>query len=122
MVADFARMRLFQAVRRFSQATPTWAVAIRYDTLPDERFDLTKVSARVYGNRDEALVIQAAAGLDSPELELTERALVLPTSDQLAAMKRDAGYDLARSAEVRDVPTYVAAAATVYEAVPAVVS
>ncbi len=94
MPADFASMRLFQAVRRFSQVTRDWEQAVRYMTLPDERFDLTKVSARVYGTRDEALVIQAAAGLDSPELELTERRLVLPTSEQLAAMKRDAGYNL----------------------------
>ena len=94
MPAAFAHMRLFQAVRRFSQATRDWERALRYMTLPDERFDLTKVSARVYGTRDEALVIQAAAGLDSPELELTERRLVLPTAEQLAAMKRDAGYEL----------------------------
>jgi len=94
MAGEYARMRLFQAVRRFSQATRDWEQAVRYMTLPDERFDLTKVSARVYGTRDEALVIQAAAGLDSPELELTERRLVLPTAEQLATMKRDAGYDL----------------------------
>lgn len=94
MTAGYAWMRLFQAVRRFSQATRDWEQAVRYMTLPDERFDLTKVSARVYGTRDEALIIQAAAGLDSPELELTERRLVLPTSEQLAAMKRNAGYDL----------------------------
>lgn len=94
MAAAFARMRLFTAVRKFSQTTRDWDLAVRYMTLPDERFDLTKVSARVYGTRDEALVVQAAAGLDSPELELTERRLVLPTSEQLAAMKRDAGYEL----------------------------
>jgi len=120
MVADFARMRLFRAVRRFSQVTQDWETAVRYMTLPDERFDLTKVSARVYGTRDESLVIQAAAGLDSPELELTERRLVLPTADQLAAMKKAAGYDLAPSPRATDAPAYVRPVPVEREAPPGV--
>ena len=87
-----ARNRLYQLVRDFAVQTPAWGAAIRYFTTPDERFDLTLVSQRVYGNRNETLVIQAAAGLDSPELELSERAMVLPTASQLAAMKVRAGY------------------------------
>ena len=80
-------------VRDFAELTPAWGTAIRYFTRPDERFDLTRVSVRVYGRASEALVVQAAAGLDSPELELSERALVLPTAQQLRAMKIRAGYD-----------------------------
>ena len=87
-----ARNRLFQLVRDFAVQTPSWGTALRYQTRPDEAFDLTLVSSRVYGVRTEALVIQAAAGLDSPELELSERPLVLPTADQLSAMKIKAGY------------------------------
>lgn len=87
-----SRNRLYQLVRDFAVQTPAWGAAVRYFTLPDERLDLTLVSQRVYGNRNEALVIQAAAGLDSPELELTERALVLPMPTRLAAMKLQAGY------------------------------
>lgn len=87
-----ARNRLYQLVRDFAVQTPPWGTAIRYFTMPDERFDLTLVSQRVYGSRGEPLVVQAAAGLDSPELELTERAMVLPTASQLAAMKIRAGY------------------------------
>ena len=92
MASGQSRNRLYQLVRDFAVQTPAWGAAIRYFTTPDERFDLTLVSQRVYGNRDEALVIQAAAGLDSPELELSERAMVLPTRSQLAAMKVRAGY------------------------------
>ena len=80
-------------VRDFSEQTPAWGEAVRYFTRPDERFDLTRVSVRVYGRTNEALVVQAAAGLDSPELELSERALVLPTPQQLRNMKIRAGYD-----------------------------
>jgi len=92
VATDQARNRLFVLVRDFAIQTPAWADAIRYFTTPDERFDLTLVSQRVYGTRLEAMVVQAAAGLDSPELELTERALVLPTPSQLQLLKERAGY------------------------------
>lgn len=91
-IADQARNRLYQLVRAFAVQTPAWKEAVRYNTLPDERFDITLVSQRVYGRRTEALVVQAAAGLDSPELELSERLLVLPTEAQLREMKAQAGY------------------------------
>lgn len=88
-----SRNTLFMLVRKFAQQTPAWGAAIRYDTLPDERSDLTLVSKRVYGTRSESLVIQAAAGLDTPESPMSERTLVLPTPDQLRTMKIRAGYD-----------------------------
>lgn len=91
-IADQARNRLYQFVRAFAVQTPDWQEAVRYHTSPDERFDLTLVSQRVYGRRTESLVVQAAAGLDSPELELSERLLVLPSEAQLRVMKDQAGY------------------------------
>jgi hypothetical protein len=91
-VSEQAPNRLFVLVRDFALQTPAWAEAVRYDTQPDERFDLTLVSQRVYGRRTEFLVVQAAAGLDSPELELSERRLVLPTESQLRVLKQQAGY------------------------------
>lgn len=90
---EHSRNALFSLVRRFAQQTPSWGLALRYHTLPDERTDLTLVSRRVYGRPTESLVIQAAAGLDSPEIPMSERALVLPTPDQLRSMKIRAGYD-----------------------------
>ena len=92
MPADQARNRLYGLVRDFATQTPDYAAALRYFTKPDEWYDLTQVSSRVYGRRTEALVIQAAAGLDSPEQALTERLLVLPTETQLRALKLKAGY------------------------------
>jgi hypothetical protein len=90
---EFKSARLFALVRRFSESAPVWQEAIRYDTRRDEAFDLFRASVRVYGRPDEHLVIQAAAGLDSPELEMTERRLVLPTAAQLRELKRQAGFD-----------------------------
>lgn len=91
-VADQAYNLLFAMVRDFSVQTPDWGRAVRYQTKPDERLDLTLVSQRVYGSRSHALVIQAAAGLDSPENEMDERLLVLPAADQLLEMRRRAGF------------------------------
>lgn len=92
MATDNARNRLFASVREFALKTPAWGEALRTFSTPGERFDLTAISKRVYGVRTETLVVQAAAGLDSPELELTERLLVLPTQAQLRTMKLAAGY------------------------------
>lgn len=85
--AEFVRR-----VRRFAQTQPEWAEAVRYDTKPDERFNLTLVSRRVYGISDEVLTIMAAAGLGSIEQELREQRLVLPTSQQLLALKSLSGF------------------------------
>lgn len=83
---------LFRAVARFARTTKPWEPAIWYETKPDERFDLTLASQRVYGRRDEYLVIMAAAGLSHVDDEMTERKLCLPNEAQLRAMKQQAGY------------------------------
>lgn len=83
---------LYRAVREFVARTPVWGEAIRYQTKPDERGDLTLISQRVYGRRNEFLVIAAAAGLESVEELLSERRLTLPTEAQLRDMKRRTGY------------------------------
>lgn len=89
---ELAPSRLFRAVRDFAQTTQEWETAIRYFTKPDEEYDLTLVSYRIYGTRTYTLVIQAAAGLDSPEYRLSARRLVLPTLEQLRKMRVKAGY------------------------------
>jgi len=91
-----AAAMLMRLVGDFAQRQPTWAECIVYHTLPDERWDLTLVSQRVYGTRDEFLAVLAAAGLDSVEQELTERELVLPTARQLAGLKARAGFAIER--------------------------
>lgn len=83
---------LIRLVGDFAQRQPDWAECIVYHTLPDERWDMTLVSQRVYGSRDEFLAVMAAAGLDGPAQELTERRLVLPTAQQLADMKARARF------------------------------
>ncbi len=84
---------MYRLVRDFASSTKPWQSAIRYQTKPDERFDLTLVSQRVYGRRDEFLTVMAAAGLDSVEQELREQMLVLPSDAVLQAFKARAGYN-----------------------------
>lgn len=90
-------MRLYQLVRDFATRAKPWDTAVRYHTKPDERHDLTLVSQRVYGRRDEFLTVMAAAGLDSVEQPMGEQLLTLPTEAQLLAFKDRAGFvNLAR--------------------------
>lgn len=81
-----------RAVRRFATQTPDWSSAIRYQTLPDERGDLTLAAYRAYGDRSLFVVIFAAAGLDTLEQELPEQVLVLPNFTQLQLIKRQTNY------------------------------
>ena len=93
--------RFYRAVRQFSASRKPWHDAVRYDTLPDEEWDLTLVSQRVYGNRNEALAVMAAAGLDRMDQPLTQRTIVLPTLIQLEALKRQEGFTSTIPASVR---------------------
>ncbi|HWX02382.1 hypothetical protein [Collimonas sp.] len=82
----------YRQVRDFVEKTPVWGMAIRYQTKPDERFDMTLISRRVYGRPDEFLAVMAAAGLDCVEQELSEQLLVLPTEAQLLAIKTSSRF------------------------------
>jgi hypothetical protein len=87
--------RVYEDAATFHEVRGLWRIMQDHAglfTTPDERTDLTRVSQRVYGRRGETLTVQAAAGLDSPELEMSERLLVLPTAAQLREMKLRAGY------------------------------
>lgn len=85
--------RLFQLVSDFSRQVKPWQTAIRYYTKPDEIRDITKISQRVYGRRNEYLVIMAAAGLSTIDQPLPEQLLILPTEAQLRNLKLRAGFE-----------------------------
>lgn len=94
--------RFYRAVRQFATTSPVWdSTRIVYFTKPDERWDLTLVSQRVYGNRNESLAVMAAAGLDRYDQEMTERELILPGPQRLEAIKRATGYNPIKPTPVR---------------------
>lgn len=84
---------LYKEVRKFALTEPVWSGDRQtYFTKPDEYYDLTLVSRRVYGNPDEYIAIAAAAGIDRMTTQkMTERELVLPTKAKLAAIKTALG-------------------------------
>lgn len=84
----------FREVRRFAESAKAWDPGvIWYESKPDERYDLSLVSARVYGRRDEYLAVLAASGLDSFDQPLTERTLALPNEFHLTRIKRAARFE-----------------------------
>jgi hypothetical protein len=82
----------YQLVREYALTTPAWAVTQSYQTKPDERWDMTLASRRVYGIPDEFLTIMAAAGLDSVEQEMPEQLLILPDAATLQSFKTQAKF------------------------------
>ena len=88
-----AAKSFYKEVRKFAERTKPWAAHISYETKPDEEFDLTLVSQRVYGRRDEFLCIMAAAGIDMVDQPLPQKRLMLPTEGQLYAIKRRTGFE-----------------------------
>lgn len=84
----------YDEIRRFAERAQPWQQGIVwYETKPDERFDLSLVSARVYGRRDEFLAVLAAAGLDGFDQPLTERMIALPNEFRLTQIKRATNFE-----------------------------
>lgn len=89
-----AAKSFYREVRNFAEKTKPWdTTAIFYETKPDEMYDLTLVSQRVYGRRDEFLAVMAAAGLDTVDQPLPQKRIVLPNEGQLIDIKRRVGFE-----------------------------
>jgi hypothetical protein len=88
-----AAKNFYREVREFAERTKGWQTAIFYEVKPDERWDLTLVSRRVYGNPHEFLAVMAAAGIDTVDQPLAQKQLVLPTAAQLYEIKRRSGFE-----------------------------
>ncbi len=102
-----AAKAFYQAVRKFAESTKPWdTTAIFYETKPDEYLDLTLVSQRVYGRRDEFLAVMAAAGLDTVDQPLPQKRITLPSEGQLYAIKRRAGFESIAGYRENFAPTW----------------
>lgn len=89
-----AAKSFYREVRKFAITAKPWATdAVYYDVKPDEAFDPTLISSRVYGRRDEFLAVMAAAGIDQVDEELKQRRIILPSNGRLMAIKRDTGFE-----------------------------
>jgi hypothetical protein len=88
-----AAKNLYREVRQFAERTKPWQPALFHEVTPDEIWDATLVSRRVYGRRDEFLTVMAAAGIDTVDQPLPQKKLVLPNESQLFAIKRKCGFE-----------------------------
>lgn len=89
-----AARAFYREIRKFAESAKPWDTkAVFYETKPDEMYDLTLVSRRVYGRRDEALAVMAAAGLNTVYEPLPQKRIVLPKDGFLMAIKRRAGFE-----------------------------
>ncbi|VVE27089.1 hypothetical protein PCO31111_03458 [Pandoraea communis] len=102
-----AAKSFYREVRKYAESIKPWdTTAIFYETKPDEAFDLTLVSQRVYGRRDEYLTVMAAAGLDSIDQPLPQKRIVLPNEGQLIAIKRRTGFESIADLREAGAPTW----------------
>lgn len=97
----------YRLARDFALQTQPWETAIYHDVKPDEEWDLTLVSRRVYDTPDEFLVIMAAAGLDGVDQPLKQIRLTLPNATQLKALKRIARFESRGDARKNGKPTWL---------------
>lgn len=102
-----AAKSFYRDVRKFAQAVKSWEAQISYETKPDEVMDITLVSQRVYGRRDEVLAVMAAAGLDTIDQPLTQRRLALPTEGKLYELKRRNGFESIAGYREDGAPTWL---------------
>lgn len=97
-----------RAAWAFYRETRQWAsrvkpnqVVLWHETLPDEQWDITLVSQRVYGRRDEHLTVMAVAGMDTVDQALpVGLRLAFPPEQTLYALKRRTGFE--SRAELRE--------------------
>ena len=79
-----SRNQVYVKIRQIAQNAQLWQGVIRHVVTPDEEYDLLRVSLRVYGDKRFWFAVQAAAGLDSPELPLeVGGTVVLPALEEL---------------------------------------
>lgn len=102
-----AAARFYSAVRSWSESASVITTGvIRYETKPDEQYDLSKVSNRVYGRRCEILTIMAAAGINSIDQKLRQQTLILPSEGRLMQIKRNTGFESNPDYRSNGAPTW----------------
>lgn len=102
-----AAKSFYREVRTFAEQAKAWdSNVIFYETLPDEALDLSLVSSRVYGRRDEYLAVMAAAGLDTFDQPLPQRRICLPNEGALIAIKRRTGFESVDEYRQNGAPTW----------------
>lgn len=80
---------------------------ITYDVKPDERYDPTLISRRVYNNSEEFLLIMAIAGISSFDEGIEQQQLVLPTMEVIRKIKIESGFESQDALRIKGKPKWV---------------
>lgn len=88
-----AAKNFYREVRKFALTRKAGDTALYYDTTPDEKWDITLISRRAYGNPYETLAVMAACGIDTVDDEVPQTRLTLPTVAQLHFFKRKCNFE-----------------------------
>lgn len=102
-----------QAAKVFWKAVQTWAAGVRqwdeaiyYDIKPDEQWDVTLVSQRVYGRRCEYLAVMASAGISYVDSPINQKQIILPSEVQLRKLKFASGFESRHEYRSKGQPTW----------------
>lgn len=88
--------RFYREVRKFATTEPSYSENCQViRTLPTDRYNLSAVARRAFGDATETRVILAAAGLPNVDAPLIEQDLVLPTIAYLRYLKDKCGISTA---------------------------
>lgn len=96
----------WREVQAWVAGVKPWDSAIYYDIKPDERWDVTLVSQRVYGRRCEFLLIMAAAGVSCVDEPIEQQQIVLPSESQLRELKFKSGFESRNEHRENGGPTW----------------
>ena len=89
-----AARAFYEAVANFANNAKPWSTnAIFHEIKPDEVWDLTLISQRVYGRRCEYLAVMAATGISQVEELLTQKQIILPDEGTLMQLKRQCNFE-----------------------------
>lgn len=102
-----AALRFVRMVRKFcASAKPHTQGIVYVDTTPSERWDVSKLSQRIYGTRHEVLAVMAACGMDQLTQPLEQQTVALPTAAKLLQLKREAGFESVPTLRSDGKPTW----------------
>lgn len=88
--------RFYRELRRFATTEPSYSPNCQViRTVPTDRYNLSAVARRAFGDATETRVILAAAGLSNVDAPLKEQDLVLPTVAYLRYLKEKCGITTA---------------------------
>lgn len=85
-----AAARFFRAIQKHNA---TGNGVLTHDVKPDEIHDITLISERVYGHREEYLAVLASYGASFVVLPIEQKTITLPTPEALIRIKRETGFE-----------------------------